>query len=103
MNRAMAIHYHFDSAPNGIRGFSEKAYAERRVLRAGGDLKDLHESGGCFIYWPPALGPFPREETLAQWENEYDSRPQLTEAEQLVERIQADPKAMAALKEALLK
>ena len=97
MKRAYAIHHATNNTP-GVRGFSERVYAERRVLRAGGNLANLHETGGCFIYWPPSLGAFPTEATLTQWEAQYDARPQLSEAEQLVEKIKADPKALAALK-----
>lgn len=74
MNLAATIHWKTDNAP-GIRCFSERAYAERRVLRAGDALKDLREVGGIFVYWPPARGPFPDAATLAQWEQEYDARP----------------------------
>jgi hypothetical protein len=45
------------------------------VTRDGGDLKDLYEAGGIFVYWPPARGAFPDAATLAQWEQEYDGRP----------------------------
>lgn len=72
MKLAHVIHWKTNYAP-GIRGFSERRYAERRVTRAGGDLKDLHEVAGCFTYWPPAMGAFPDAATLAQWESEYDA------------------------------
>jgi hypothetical protein len=88
MKLAAAIHWKTDNAP-GIRCFSDRAYAERRVLRAGGELKDLHEVAGIFVYWPPARGAFPEPATLAQWEQEYDARPVAKSIEERVAELEA--------------
>lgn len=71
MKAAAVIHWKTGNPP-GLRCFSDSAYAQRRVVRAGGSLADLHDLDGVFVYWPPALGAFPSAETLAQWELEYD-------------------------------
>lgn len=96
MKIAAVIHWKTNHAP-GIRGFSERAYAERRVTRAKGRLQDLHEADGVWIYWPSARGAFPSRATLAQWEQEYDahlaqerSKPTLEqEVETLKQRLAA--------------
>jgi hypothetical protein len=74
MKLTAVVHWKTNNAP-GIRCFSERAYAEERVLSDGNKLADLHEVGDTFIYWPPARGLFPDAATLAQWKQEYDARP----------------------------
>jgi hypothetical protein len=75
MKLATIIHWKTNHAP-GIRCFSERAYADERVLSDGNALADLHEAGDTFVYWPPERGPFPDATTLVQWEQEYDARPE---------------------------
>jgi hypothetical protein len=85
MRLAPVIHWKTNNAP-GVRCFSERAYAEERVLSDGNKLADLHEVGDTFVYWPPALGPFPNAATLAQWEQEFEARPV---AKSIEERVAA--------------
>ena len=100
MKRAFAIHHGTNYAP-GVRGFSDRAFAERRVLRAGGSLADLHESGGVWIYWPPSLGPFPAEAQLQAWDAAYDAA-EAARPKTLADQIVAlPPQERAKIKAAL--
>lgn len=89
MKTAAVIHWKTNFA-QGVRCFSDRRYAERRVLRAGGSLADLREaSPGCFVYWPPGMGAFPNAATLRQWTQEYDARPIEPTLEQRVAALES--------------
>jgi hypothetical protein len=75
MKFSAVIHWKTNNAP-GVRCFSERAYAEERVLSDGNKLADLHQADDTFVYWPPALVTFPDAATLDQWEQEYIARPE---------------------------
>jgi hypothetical protein len=74
MRFATVIHWKTNNAP-GVRCFSERAYAEERVLSDGNNLADLRQVDDTFVYWPPERGAFPDAATLAQWGTEYGERP----------------------------
>jgi len=88
MRFASVIHWKTSNAP-GVRCFSERAYAEERVLSDGNKLADLHQVDDTFVYWPPERGPFPDAATLAQWEAEYDARPIARSLDERVAELEA--------------
>lgn len=88
MRFASVIHWKTSNAP-GVRCFSERAYAEERVLSDGNKLVDLHQVDDTFVYWPPALGAFPDAATLAQWEQEYEARPVARSLDERVAELEA--------------
>lgn len=87
MRFAELIHWKTSHAA-GVRCFSERTYAEEHVLADGNKLEDLHQVGDTFVYWPPALGPFPSGATLAQWELGYEAREKPLSIEERVTQLE---------------